>query len=330
MLDAGIQIDRALDILSKQAAEPEVREAMSGLARAVQSGKNLADAMQRYPDCFTRLDVSLIKVALTSGSLPAVFKKLADHHESTTKVVGKAIAALAYPAITLLLCLAIIAIGPPFLFRGMFEMLKSSNIALPWITKVVISISDLMLNPLAWVATTVAVAAILPAARQLNSSPVARSHLDRLSQRVYIVGPLFKLLAVARFARTLASLTHIGLPILQSLAMAAECSSSSELEDAVAISRSEIKMGQPIGDALHNTGYFPPLLTLTLKVGEETGQLSKCLNKIADIYETELDYGLETCTAALGPVVTAILGAVVALLNLAILIPMVKFTQSLN
>lgn len=329
MLGTGIPIDQALSILSEHSAEDTVAVMAHELQTRVSSGQMLSRAMSAFPRIFSPLAVSVLRMGERSGQLAAQMLVLSRWYQRDDRLRQQMSAALTYPMITLAFCLFIVVVGPALLFRGLFTMLEQADMELPWITKVLIGFSNATLNPLVWLLLVGGVVLVWRTFHRLVPAEKSRRWRDRGLRGLYIVGPLIQMQALLRFARALGVISTSGMPLHEGLTLAAACTGSPFFQEQVERARSQVMEGIPLSQALAETGLFPKLFTLALAAAEETGDLSSSLRHLAEIYELELECRVEAVSGALAPIVTVLVGGIVGMMNLATLLPILRFLEKL-
>ena len=329
MLGTGIAIDQGLSILSEYAAEDTVAVVAHDLQSRVSSGQMISAAMSAFPRIFSPLAVAVLRMGERSGQLAAQMQVLSRWYQRDDRLRQQMGAALTYPLITLGFCLVIVVAGPAVLFRGLFQMLQQADMQLPWITRALIGFSNATLNPLAWLALAGGLFMGWRLYFWLVPPERARLRHDRWLRGLYVLGPLMQMQALLRFARALGVVATSGMALHDGLTLAAACTGSPGFELAVAGARQRVIEGEPLSRALAETGLFPKLFTLTLTAAEETGDMANSLRHLSEIYELELECRVEAASGAMGPIVTVLVGGMVGLLNLATLLPIMRFLEKL-
>ena len=325
LFDAGVPFHQACAVVGPQLSSRELREALADISGRMDRGCNPARAMADHPRCFGVIDVSLMRLGMSTGALGGVLEQLALYYEASTRLFQRTVAALVYPLATFGLCLTMVVLGPPLLFQGLFSMLEQSRVPLPWITRMVIGFSELVRHPLTWLVLLSALAALVA----LKDRQGMALQLDRLTRRLYLLGPVVSLQALTRFARALGVSASAGLPVHEGIALAAGCSGSPVLQETLVQARETLLEGASLSTCLKRTGQFPTLFVMTLVAGEESGHYASSLQRVASLYELELECRVESVSASLGPVVTVMVGGVTGVLNLATLLPIMRFVERL-
>ncbi|OGX41274.1 MAG: hypothetical protein A3C53_00995 [Omnitrophica WOR_2 bacterium RIFCSPHIGHO2_02_FULL_68_15] len=328
LVDAGIPLVTSLDTLHAQLDQPGLKTVIGRIRDDVEGGSNFTEALAKHPTIFPTLFVSMVKAGEASGALAEILDRLAGYLEKTTALERKVRSSLVYPAVVVCMALSItlfliLKVVPTF--KGIFLSLGGT---LPLPTQILLAVSDTCQRYLVPVAAAGVILVVL--LRRWTATPAGRLWLDRGLLRLPIFGLLLRKVAVARFARTLTTLTRSGVPILASLDIVGRTAGNRVVELAVERIRSSIREGETIAKPLEAAGIFPPLVVRMVGVGEQTGQLEKMLTKIAEFYESEVDTAVNSLTSIIEPVIIAILGVVIGGIVIAIFLPIVKVTQYLG
>jgi type II secretory pathway component PulF len=325
MFGAGVSIDRALQLLGEQQENARLAEACRAMAIKVQSGRYLSNALQSYPKIFSQAQIRLIGVGESTGQLSLMLAELASLEERQLEIELKVRGSLTMPLIVCALCLTMVTLAPPLLFRSLFQMLQEQGAQLPWMTRILIGLSEALFHPLAWLLGLACCAAVGWASRVWLSRPSGRRRLALGLDALPVVGALLRRVAVTRFLQSLKSTVSVGLPILQGLPLSAASSDDVLLMDACQLAQEGLTLAQ----ALHTAGYFPATLIQGVAAGEESGSLAGMLDSLANLYRVELEHQLEVMTKSLEPLLLGFVGAIVAFTVIAILMPMLKVMETL-
>lgn len=325
MIDSGITLVIALDILKGQIENRSFAQIVSRIYQDVESGKSFCDSVAQYPAVFSGFYINMIRAGEASGTLDEVLDRIALYLEKTAALQRKVKSSLVYPAVVitmafLITALLLLKVVPTF--KSIFESLGG---ALPFPTQVLIIISD-MFRKYFFIMLGVLTAAIVLLKRYINT-PKGRYQFDRLMLRLPIFGPLFLKASVARFARTFSTLMRSGIPILNALDIVAKTSGNKIIEETIENSRQAIRQGEPIAAPLEKSKVFPLMAVRMIGVGERAGELEKMLSKIADFYEEQVDAAVSGLTSIIEPLVIAFLGVVIGGIVLALFLPIFKITE---
>ena len=324
MVESGIPIVTALDVLSEQLEDKTFKQILSKIRDDVEAGASLSEACSRHPRVFSEFFFNMVRAGESSGRLDEILDRVASYIEKAEGLQRKVKSSLFYPAFVTVMAFGIttflvIVIVPKF--KEIFTALGGQ---LPLPTRILLGMSDFMRQ---WLVIEV-VAAIMGIAafRAYIGTPGGRRWFDRTTLHFPLIGKLLQKAVIARFARTLATLVRSGVPILSALEIIAKTSGNKVVEDAVLAARSSIKEGENIADPLAHSKVFPPMVTRMIAVGEKTGELEKMLSKIADFYESEVDAAVSGLTSLVEPMVIGFLGIVIGGIVVALFLPVFQIS----
>ena len=326
LLGAGQPLDRALGILLDLPDSPDARRVIERIREAVRGGAPLSTALEQQHGIFSRLYVNLVRAGEAGGSLQESLRRLADYLERSAALRGRVVNALIYPVILLVLVVASVAFLLTIVVPQFQALFESMNVELPWYSALVLEAS-LFLREWWWLVVPGVLAFGAWIAWKLNQ-PAARRALDVRLLRTRIVGDLAAKLDTARLARTLGTLVRNGVPLLAALNLSRPVLSNRVLSDAVEAAAEEVKTGSGLGYALGRQKVFPRLAVQMIQVGEESGELDAMLLKVADTFDVETGNALDRMIAALVPVLTLLMTAVIGAIILSVLLPIYDLTSS--
>ncbi len=310
LLGAGVPLDRSLEILVSLAEKENVRKLLARVLDGVRGGASLAEAMAAQGGTFPPYYSSMVRAGEAGGALEVVLARLADFLERSQAVSESVRSALIYPAILvgmagLSLVVLLTVVVPEF--KPLFE---DAGEALPAATRVVVTFGEALART--WWMIALAIAALVWGLRRRLANPAFRYRWDDLMLRLPLFGDLVRKIQIARFSRTLGTLLQNGVALLSALAIVKETLGNMVLARAVERIAAGLKEGQGIAEPLAAAGVFPNLAVQLVRVGEETGQLEDMLNKVADIYDREVQSTIQRLLALLVPVLTIGLGLLIA------------------
>jgi len=325
MVDSGIPLVQALDILCEQIEKPVFRNILAKIKDDIETGSSLSDAFARHPAVFSTLYVNMVRAGESSGALDDILDRLAAYLEKSSMLQRKVKSSLVYPTVVVVMAMLItlvmlIKVIPTF--KGIFSMLGGT---LPLPTRILILVSDTIREMFLYVAAAVTVAVF--ALKKYMKTAQGKENFDKMLFAMPVLGPLFRKVAVAKFTRTLATLVKSGVPILISLEIVGKTAGNAVIEKAVESVRNSIKEGENIADPLARSNAFPPMVVRMIKVGEQTGELEKMLTKIADFYEDQVDAAVSGLTSLIEPLIIAFLGVVIGGIVIAMFLPVFKLTE---
>ncbi|MGH8959832.1 MAG: type II secretion system F family protein [Jatrophihabitantaceae bacterium] len=329
MTSSGLTLLRSLAILEEQTSKPKLKEAIASVRIDVQGGSSLSTAMAAHPEHFPPLLVNMIKAGETGGFLDDALARIAMMYEADANLRAKIKSAMTYPVIVLIFSLlmgtgVILFIVP--IFEKMFKQLGGK---LPLPTQIMVNLSHNM----AWILPIMIVVVFggLTAYRKaMQTNPAFRLKVDRLKLRLPVFGKLFTKLAISRWARNLGTLVAVGVPIIQALEVVGGTSGNAVVSEAMDDVRDTVRMGGQMSTALAKHPLFPTMVTQMMEVGEETGQITTMLDKVADYYDREVETATESLTAAMEPLLVVLLGAVIGTMVVCLYLPMFTIYQHIQ
>ncbi|NMA41855.1 MAG: type II secretion system F family protein [Oligosphaeraceae bacterium] len=332
LLEAGLPLVRALRTLERQAkgSVPAVNVVCKGLADAVEAGATFSEALSNFPRSFNKLYVSMIRAGEASGAMEVVLVRLAEFMEKAQRIAGKVKSAMVYPISVLTISLAITAGLMIFVipkFAKMFEEMLPGE-TLPGITNFVIAVSAAMMNNAVGIAVGV-VGGIIAFRLILKTKPGAYV-FDLVAIKVPPFNGLIIKNISARFCRTLGTLMGSGVAVLQALQIVKDTSGNELVARAIQNVHDAVKEGEGMTRPLEESRVFPLMLCSMVEVGEETGALPDMLNRVANVYEEEVDRAVEGMTALIEPIMICFLAVVVGGIVVALFAPMVKMIDKLG
>lgn len=332
LLEAGLPLVRALRTLERQArgVTPAVHKVMGGLADAVESGATFSEALANFPRSFNKLYVSMVRAGEASGAMEIVLVRLAEFMEKAQRIAGKVKSALVYPIAVLVIAMAITAGLMIFVipkFAKMFEEMLPGE-TLPGITLFVIAASEALKNNAIGFVIGLAVGIFI--FRLLLKTKPGAYAFDYLAMRLPPFNGLVIRSTSARFCRTLGTLMGSGVAVLQALQIVKDTSGNEIVSRAIQDVHDAVKEGEGMTKPLEKSKAFPLMLCSMVEVGEETGALPDMLNRVAGVYEEEVDRAVEGMTALIEPIMICFLAVVVGGIVIALFAPMVKMIDKLG
>ena len=326
LLAAGVPLVAALRALTDQVENPKLKSVFGQVRDRVNEGTSFADALSEtriFPDLY----VGMVRAGEAGGALEQVLERLADYLESQVRLKNKVGSILIYPAMMFLFACVVVGALVTVVLPQITELLISMDQPLPWYTQAIISLSNFT-RDWWWAMIAVGIGAGL-LLRAIGRTPAGGAFYDRWSLRLPVMGRLVRLVAIARFTKTLSTLLSGGLPITRALETAGEVTGNTVLASTVERARISISEGASIAHPLRISGEFPPLVTHMIEIGEQSGDLEGMLEKIAEIYEEQVETTVTRLTALLEPVLILIMVGIVLVIILATLVPLLEITSSL-
>ncbi|HSP35587.1 MAG TPA: type II secretion system F family protein, partial [Thermoanaerobaculia bacterium] len=283
MIDAGLPLVQCLEILGSQQENKNFKRALIAIRQDVESGSSLADAMRKHPKIFNDLYTNMVAAGEAGGILDTILQRLATYIEKAVKLNSQVKSAMIYPVAVISIACIVVAIILWKVIPVFAALFKGLGAELPMPTRVVIAMSNFIAD--FWWLVSLVIVAVVVSLRRYHATYNGRRVLDGILLKIPIFGMLLRKIAVARFCRTLATLTSSGVPILDGLQITAKTAGNAIVEDSIMAVRKSVEEGKTISEPLGDTEVFPSMVVQMIAVGEQTGALDTMLSKIADFYE---------------------------------------------
>jgi len=324
MINSGLPLVQALDILATQSENPALKDVCRQVVFDVESGNTLADAMRKHPKAFNELYVNMVSAGEAGGILDTILMRLATFIEKNDALVSKVKGAMIYPGVIMTVAAGAISILLIFVIPTFQKMFGEAGIALPLPTQIVIALSKFLRTPPpkpgGWLVVGVAFFGFR-AVKKYYATANGQLMIDRMMLKIPVLGDVIRKSAVSRFTRTLGTMISSGVSILEGLEITAKTSGNRVVQDAIMESRASIAGGDTISAPLKKSGVFPPMVISMINVGEQTGGLDEMLTKIADFYDGEVDTAVSGLLAMMEPMMIVFLGVVVGGMVIAMYLP---------
>lgn len=318
LLNAGVPLDRALSICSELTENKAFRETLADVLRQIRAGNSLADALEAQGKAFSRLYVNMVRAGQASGTLAAIFQRLAELEAAAAEWRSQIISSLIYPALLTAVAITSMVILMNVVVPRFAQVFESTGLPIPLPTYLLLETSH-ALQRYGWMVLLAVVAAGLLFRRALQA-PEGRERWDRFLLGIPLVGELVRRAETARFARTMATLVAGSVPLVQSLGLARETLGNRVMAASLDRVAQGVKRGEGIAAPVRQTGVFPPLAAHLLTVGEETGRLDSVFERLANIYDRETQVSVRRLTALFEPVVILGMGLMVGVIVLSLLL----------
>jgi type IV pilus assembly protein PilC len=320
MIDAGLPLVQCLEILANQQEHKSFQKILLQVRQDVEAGSTLADAMRRHPKAFNNLYVNMVAAGEAGGILDTILQRLSVYIEKAVKLSSQVKAALIYPVAVIVIAAIVVAVILLKVIPTFAALFTSLGAELPFPTRVVIAASNFLARY--FIFFIIGIAAAIFGFRRYYATYRGRRVVDGIVLKIPVLGPIMRKISVARFCRTLATLTSSGVPILEALDITARTSGNAIIEDAIQDVRKSVEGGKTIVEPLRESGVFPNMVVQMIGVGEQTGALDQMLNKIGDFYEDEVDTAVAGLVKLLEPVMIFILGVIIGGIVIAMYLPM--------
>jgi len=328
MINAGLPLVQALDILAKQTENKSLAEITKSVVYDVESGHTLADALRKHPKAFSDLYVNMVAAGEAGGILDTILVRLSEFLEKNDAIIRKVKGAMIYPAVIMSVAAIAIAVLLIFVIPTFQNMFASVNLELPLPTRIVIAMSSILTHYW-WAIIGAAGGFVFLLSRWYKTAP-GRLQIDKLLLRLPVLGDVIRKSAVSRFTRTLGTLISSGVSILDGLEITARTAGNMVIHNAVMESRASIAGGETIAGPLQKSNVFPPMVISMIAVGEQTGGLDEMLSKIADFYDDEVDAAVSALLSLMEPIMIVVLGVIVGGMVVAMYLPIFDMVNAVQ
>ena len=324
MIDAGISLVDAFNILYEEAEHPKLKEVIREIQEDIETGSSLSDAMSRHPKVFPELYCQLVRAGETGGVLNTVLNQLAAHYDKQEEINGKVKSALYYPITILVIAVfvvifLVVKIVPTFV--GMFN---SSGAALPLPTRILLGASDFLQTY--WWALLLGIGGLLAIFYSYRQTPSGELQLDKLILKIPVIGNMMQKVILSRFSSTLAILLGSGVDLISSLNIVEDVVGNKVYANALVEARGQVREGVSFSRPLANMPIFPSILVQMVKIGEESGNLEMMLNKVSN-FMTGSGNAVEASISLIEPLMIVFLAGVVGFIVISIVLPMFEMFQ---
>ncbi len=321
MISSGLSLMRALMVLESQVENKRLRATVIQIRQHIESGASLSDALARHPKIFSQLYVAMIRAGETGGFLESSLLRVAEQLEAQHRLRRQVKSAMVYPAVVSSIALCVVAAMLIFIIPVFAGVFKEFHGTMPSLTVHTIQASNILRHQ--WYFVLFGGAGLVFGFRKWKGSKVGRPVWDRARLKAPAkIGAVVQKVALARWARTLSSLTAAGVPMLEAIDVTGRTAGNTVVENAMATVHNSVQGGGTIAAALADEPIFPSLVTNMVRVGEETGALDSTLSKVADFYEEQVEAAVKALTSILEPIMIALIGSVVGFMILAMYLPM--------
>lgn len=331
MVSAGVALPKILDTLAGQAENKYFKEVIAGVNHDVESGSPLADAMAKYPNVFSDVYINMVRAGESGGILDEILKRLAKQEEKDAAIKAKVKSATTYPLVLLTITVLAFFILTIFVVPKIGALvlnLGGPNAKLPPQTVAMLAISKFIRHQ--WYLVMLVIVGGPLFLNRWRKTPKGKPKFDAIMLRVPIFKTIVAKVAIARFARTFASLMGAGVTVLESLQVTSHAIGNYVIEQELLKASSEVREGRQLSQALAKSQLFPPIVSQMLSVGEETGKTDEVLAKVADFYEEEVDAVIDSLSSILEPIMIVIMGSMVGLIAISVIGPITSLNQTLQ
>lgn len=325
LIKANIPLVEALAALIDQTEHTKLRSVLVDIRQQVNEGISLRDALARHPKVFTPIFINMVESGEASGTLPLVLQRLADFMEAQVRLRQKVSSALTYPLLMAVIGGAMMLGIFTFVIPRIANIFSSLNKKMPWYTELMMNISSFLVNY--WWLVLLGIGGTVYFVRQYYGTPAGQVKKDRLLLKLPIFGEVVRMVAVSRFASTMATLLNGGVPLVTALGIVKSVVNNHVLAQAIAEAKENITEGQNISEPLKRSGEFPSLLIHMISIGERTGELPPMLEMVAQNYEEQVNSKVERMTAMLEPLMIVVMGLTVGIIVMAVFVPLLDLQK---
>ena len=325
LIEAGMPLLRGLRILREQEESRALAGIVDEIADRIEGGGSLSEALAAHPKVFNALYVNMTKAGEMSGALELTLRRLAEFMEKAQRIKGKVKAAMFYPSAVLVIAFGILTLLMLFIVPRFREVFQGLGVQMPWFTEFVFRVSNTIKSHIGWMGAGAVVLWVifLISIRR----PRGRQVFDRIKLSMPVVGPVFRKLAISRFARTLGTLIGNGVPILQALNIVKETTGNVIVSNVISTVHDSVKEGDTMAVPLKASRVFPAMVAGMVDIGEQTGALPEMLMKVADNYDDQVDNAVTSMTSLLEPIMIVFLAVIVGGIVLAMFWPIIKLIE---
>ena len=319
LLRSNIPLVEALEAVAEQTQEAYFSSCITDIKDQVNEGKPFHIALKSYPNIFDTVFVSLCESGEASGNLDEIFEQLALLMEKRSSIKSKVGAALVYPGILLLVTVIIMVVLCTYVIPTVSELFEEQG-DLPWMTNVTIGLSELLINY--WISLLIGLLVASFLFLKWKKSQGGKKIWDRFVLTFPALGRLLRASDISLFSRTLSTLLHGGVPVLQALDIVKNVVKNELIKQSIQTARENIKEGESIAAPLRRSGQFPPVVLQMIRIGEKTGELEKMLRQISDTYDRQVEVEVTAFTALLGPVMLIVMACIIGFVLVSVMMPM--------
>jgi type IV pilus assembly protein PilC len=328
MLDAGLPLVQCLEILGEQQEHPGFGQMLRKVRSDVEGGASLAEAMRRQPKAFDDLYVNMVAAGEAGGILDVILQRLSVYLEKAVRLKNQVKSAMMYPVTVISIAIGVVWLILWKVIPVFAQLFAGLGGELPALTRWVVAASNFLAKYSIWM--ILALVGVFFAIRSYHQTHRGARVIDGLLLKLPVLGEILRKIAVARFCRTLSTLTSSGVPILDGLEITAKTAGNTIIEDAIMVTRRSVEEGKTLSGPLGETKVFPPMVVQMINVGEQTGALDQMLSKIADFYEDEVDTAVAGMVKLLEPIMIVVLGAIIGTIVAAMYLPLYTILGSIQ
>ncbi len=325
---AHVPLDDSLKALANQVENPTLRNVLSTVKDSVSEGKSLADSSAAFPKVFNRLYVNMVKAGESSGNLATVLERLSGFLEYQVAVKGKIVQALVYPSVMIVASLGVVAFLLIVIVPKLTKVFTSMRVEIPWYTEALIKFSTFLQN--FWYLPPIVIGLGIWGFFKWIGTPAGRKKFDSFLLSAPVLGPVFMMLAVSRFTKTLATLLASGVPIIPALDITKNVVNNLILADVLEQAKIEVQEGNSLANCIAKSGQFPSLVVHMIATGEKTGELTTMLSHVAKSYDAEVERKIAKMISLIEPIMMIFLMIIAVTVIVAMVLPMMNIMKQIK
>ncbi len=329
MIEAGVSISYAVNILATQLPNKRLRDILSKIDESIKKGESLSSSMKEHQNAFPPLLISMIEVGEVSGTLDTILKRMAVYYENENKLNGKVRNAMIYPAILAFVTVGVVILILTVVMPTFMDIFTQSGVQLPWTTKLTLGLSYGIRDY--WFIIFPAIIAIIVGVRYYctkNEKGIMNYSIFKLKYSIF--KRINQQMVVSKFTRSLSTVLAAGVNLIQSLDVVAGVVNNKFTESEIRKIKERVLKGENLADPIKEVGVFPPMLSSMVKIGEESGALDDILFKTADFYDDELERAVQAFTAMLEPIMIIVMGIIIGFIIISMVTPMFNMFSSIK
>ena len=315
-IKAGVPLVEALDLLRQETGNKLFKKILDEIAASLQAGSTLSDAAAVHTEAFPAYYLGILRAAELTGNLDTALLQLSEYIERDLEARHKIVGALIYPAVILVMAIAVICVLVGYVLPRFEKFFKSLNARLPWQTRILLDISHWVSHY--WYIVVAVAVAFVALGLWLTQAERGKAVRDKVTLKLPVIGDLMRFAVLERFCRTLSAMVTAGVALPQAIAVAGDATSNFVYRTGIAKARESMLRGEGLATPLAETGLFPASARQMLRVGESTGSLDEQLAVTSEFFERELDYKIKKFTSLFEPIVIVVMGVFVAFVAIAL------------
>ena len=321
MMKAGLPMMQAFDIAAKGHSNPSMTSMLLNIRNDVEQGHTLADSFAKYPKYFDRFYCNLVRAGETGGVLESILDKLSLYKEKTQSIKKKVRGALTYPIAVIVVAIALIFVMMMYVLPAFAKVYQEMGVSLPGLTQVMMNISDFFVAYGIYM-LIILIGGTIGFIKSMQKSQELQKRVDYMLLKMPIFGPIVRKAAIARWARTTATLFAAGVPMVEVLDSVAGATGNIRYEEATQDIRAKVNQGISLTSSMEATEIFPNMVIQMTMIGEESGSLDDMLNKAAEFYEEDVDTAVSQLSSLMEPIIMVVLGLIVGVILVAMYLPL--------